>query len=143
MPVPRSGALTGVVVIGGFKPMAEGTASVCGAPALPTEPWSQPHASAMEKFTSFSDSSNVPHVIVPHCHLFASFENRWLVCLKCTKLTMCHQKARGRVSQTAVRTLIEAHILTAPCLVQRKLLKQELAYPTPLSDNASYGIRPN
>ncbi len=38
MPVPCSGALTGVVATGELEPVAEGTASVCGAPALPTEP---------------------------------------------------------------------------------------------------------
>ncbi len=38
MPVPCSGALTGVVATGGFEPVAEGTASVCVAPALPPEP---------------------------------------------------------------------------------------------------------
>ncbi len=35
LPVPWSGALTGVVAAGGFEPVAEGTASVCEVPALP------------------------------------------------------------------------------------------------------------
>ncbi len=38
MPVPWSGALTGVVTTGGLGPVAEGMASVYGAPAPPTEP---------------------------------------------------------------------------------------------------------
>ncbi len=38
MPVPWSGALTGVVATGGFEPVTKGTASVYGASALPTEP---------------------------------------------------------------------------------------------------------
>ncbi len=67
MSVPCSGALTGVVATGGFKPMAKGTASVCGAPALRTEP---PVATVWRSRGQIEDVGSVglllPHAAVSH-----------------------------------------------------------------------------